>query len=79
VAGQAGRALLEELIGRTDLLDILEGQTAKQQHLDLTPLLGSDHIPADKPQFCRWTATRRSTRACWPRRWSTWPLRRSTT
>ncbi|MCZ2995959.1 hypothetical protein NYY81_18165, partial [Acinetobacter baumannii] len=44
---------LEELIGRTDLLDILEGQTAKQQHLDLTPLLGSDHIPADKPQFCQ--------------------------
>jgi glutamate synthase (NADPH/NADH) large chain len=52
VAGQAGRALLEELIGRTDLLEILEGQTAKQHHLDLTPLLGSDHIPADKPQFC---------------------------
>ena len=46
-------APLEELIGRTDLLDILEGQTAKQQHLDLTPLLGSDHIPADKPQFCQ--------------------------
>jgi glutamate synthase (NADPH/NADH) large chain len=31
-------------IGRTDLLDILEGETAKQRHLDLTPLLGSDHI-----------------------------------
>jgi glutamate synthase (NADPH/NADH) large chain len=43
---------LEELIGRTDLLDILPGESAKQNHLDLTPLLGSDHIPADKPQFC---------------------------
>ncbi|MFZ3025627.1 glutamate synthase large subunit [Pseudomonas sp.] len=43
---------LEELIGRTDLLDLLPGETAKQQHLDLSPLLGSDHIPADKPQFC---------------------------
>ncbi len=43
---------LEELIGRTDLLDILPGETAKQQHLDLSPLLGSEHIPADKPQFC---------------------------
>ena len=43
---------LEELIGRTDLLDMLPGETAKQQHLDLSPLLGSDHIPADKPQFC---------------------------
>ena len=47
-----GVRTLEELIGRTDLLDILPGETAKQQHLDLTPLLGSEHIPADKPQFC---------------------------
>lgn len=46
-----GVRTLEELIGRTDLLDILPGETEKQQHLDLTPLLGSDHIPADKPQF----------------------------
>lgn len=43
---------LAELIGRTDLLDVLPGQTAKQGNLDLTPLLGSEHIPADKPQFC---------------------------
>ncbi|PVZ09684.1 MULTISPECIES: glutamate synthase large subunit [unclassified Pseudomonas] len=44
---------LGELIGRTDLLEVISGQTAKQQHLDLTPLLGSDHIPQDKPQFCQ--------------------------
>jgi glutamate synthase (NADPH/NADH) large chain len=44
---------LEELIGRTDLLDMLPGETDKQRHLDLTPLLGSDYIPADKPQFCQ--------------------------
>ena len=43
---------LEELIGRTDLLEMLPGETAKQNHLDISPLLGSDHIPADKPQFC---------------------------
>ncbi|WP_028238194.1 glutamate synthase large subunit [Stutzerimonas azotifigens] len=43
---------LAELIGRTDLLEMLPGETAKQGHLDLSPLLGSDHIPADKPQFC---------------------------
>ncbi|SDU14925.1 glutamate synthase large subunit [Geopseudomonas guangdongensis] len=43
---------LGELIGRTDLLEVLPGDTAKQGNLDLTPLLGSDHIPADKPQFC---------------------------
>ncbi|GAB3368673.1 glutamate synthase large subunit [Azotobacter armeniacus] len=43
---------LGELIGRTDLLEVLPGETAKQAHLDLSPLLGSDHIPVDKPQFC---------------------------
>ncbi|MEN8641507.1 glutamate synthase large subunit [Pseudomonas sichuanensis] len=43
---------LGELIGRTDLLDVLPGDTERQGHLDLTPLLGSSHIPADKPQFC---------------------------
>jgi glutamate synthase (NADPH/NADH) large chain len=43
---------LAELIGRTDLLEILPGETAKQGNLDLTPLLGSDLIPAEKPQFC---------------------------
>ncbi|MBJ9977346.1 glutamate synthase large subunit [Pseudomonas sp. S75] len=47
-----GVASLGELIGRTDLLDVLPGDTERQQHLDLTPLLGSSHIPADKPQFC---------------------------
>ncbi|WP_342649976.1 glutamate synthase large subunit [Pseudomonas sp. REB1044] len=47
-----GVSSLGELIGRTDLLDVLPGDTQRQQHLDLTPLLGSSHIPADKPQFC---------------------------
>jgi len=44
---------LGELIGRTDLLDVLPGDTERQQHLDLSPLLGSSHVPADKPQFCQ--------------------------
>ncbi|HDS1706547.1 MULTISPECIES: glutamate synthase large subunit [Pseudomonas] len=43
---------LGELIGRTDLLEVLPGDTERQQYLDLSPLLGSSHIPADKPQFC---------------------------
>lgn len=43
---------LGELIGRTDLLDVLPGDTERQHHLDLSPLLGNSHIPADKPQFC---------------------------
>ncbi|MHC6227856.1 glutamate synthase large subunit [Pseudomonas sp. X10] len=44
---------LGELIGRTDLLEMLPGETEKQQYLDLSPLLGSSHVPADKPQFCQ--------------------------
>ncbi|WCR45586.1 glutamate synthase large subunit [Stutzerimonas stutzeri] len=43
---------LGELIGRTDLLEVLPGDTAKQNNLDLTPLLGCSNIAADKPQFC---------------------------
>ena len=48
----AGVRTLEELIGRTDLLTQAEGLSTKQQHLDLSPILSNDHIPADKPQFC---------------------------
>ncbi len=44
---------MEELVGRTDLLDILEGTTSKQQHLDLTPLLFSHPAAAGKPQTCQ--------------------------
>src|SRR5690554_1449549 len=40
---------MEELVGRTDLLQINPGVTPKQQGLDLKPLLGSEAIPADKP------------------------------
>ena len=44
---------LKDLIGRTDLLEILPGATGKQQGLDLRPLLFSDAVPADKPQYCQ--------------------------
>ena len=43
---------LEELIGRTDLLAILPGATAKQRGLDLQPLLDDGGVAADKPQHC---------------------------
>ena len=46
---KVGVRSMEELVGRTDLLEVLEGKTEKQRHLDLSPLLGSDLIPADKP------------------------------
>ncbi|TPE54127.1 glutamate synthase large subunit [Maribrevibacterium harenarium] len=48
-----GVAKLEDLIGRTDLLTLLPGETSKQANLDLSPILLNDAIPADKPQFCQ--------------------------
>lgn len=48
-----GVASLQDLIGRTDLLTILEGENSKQAGLDLTPILNNDLIPTDKPQFCQ--------------------------
>ncbi|WP_299732028.1 glutamate synthase large subunit [uncultured Endozoicomonas sp.] len=48
-----GAKTLEEVIGRTELLDLLPGVTEKQQNLDLSPMLGSAHVPADKPKTCQ--------------------------
>lgn len=44
---------LTDLIGRTDLLEVLEGVTASQRRLDLSGLLGNDFVPEEAPQFCR--------------------------
>ena len=48
-----GVSSMAELIGRTDLLTLLPGETSKQANLDLSPILNNDAIPADKPQFCQ--------------------------
>jgi glutamate synthase (NADPH/NADH) large chain len=48
-----GLRSLEELIGRVDLLECLPGETAKQQSLDLNPILWVDEEAADQPQFCQ--------------------------
>ncbi len=47
-----GVASLQDLIGRTDLLTVLEGNTAKQNNLDLSPILQNDQIADDAPLFC---------------------------
>jgi glutamate synthase (NADPH/NADH) large chain len=47
-----GVARLEDLIGRTDLLERLPGSTDKQAALDLDPILWVDPEAADQPQFC---------------------------
>ncbi|MCC5858421.1 MAG: glutamate synthase large subunit [Ectothiorhodospiraceae bacterium] len=50
--GKLGVPSLQDLIGRTDLLEILPGETDKQRGLDLRPLLSDGGVPADKPRFC---------------------------
>ena len=44
---------LVDLIGRTDLFELLEPQTEKQANIDLSRLLHNDHIPVDKDQYCK--------------------------
>ncbi|ATJ84148.1 glutamate synthase large subunit [Halomonas beimenensis] len=44
---------LTDLIGRTDLLEVIEGVTESQRKLDLSPLMTNDFVPAEAPQYCR--------------------------
>jgi glutamate synthase (NADPH/NADH) large chain len=43
---------MADLIGRTELLDILPGETAKQRKLDLTPILSTAGLADDRPLYC---------------------------
>jgi len=47
-----GVTQLTDLIGRTDLLEQLEGETDKQRNLDLTQILSDANVSKDKPQYC---------------------------
>ncbi len=47
-----GVSRLQDLIGRTDLLEAIEGSTSKQQRLDLSPILSDGGVDTDKPQYC---------------------------
>ncbi|SMF51564.1 glutamate synthase (NADPH/NADH) large chain [Alteromonadaceae bacterium Bs31] len=44
---------LEELIGRVDLLEGIEGNSDKQRKLDLSPVIHTDELLESKPQFCQ--------------------------
>ena len=48
-----GVSSLGDLVGRTELLEMLDGHTDKQGKLDLSPMLYNDAIPADAPQTCQ--------------------------
>jgi glutamate synthase (NADPH/NADH) large chain len=43
---------LEDLIGRVDLLELQSGETERQSRLDLGPIVSSDGLARDTPQFC---------------------------
>jgi glutamate synthase (NADPH/NADH) large chain len=47
-----GVRTLAEIIGQTQLLQILPGETAKQRKLDLSPLLANSALVSSKPQYC---------------------------
>jgi len=48
-----GVSSLEALIGRTDLLELLPGETEKQARLDLSPILHKDADAEGLPEFCQ--------------------------
>lgn len=52
IMASLGVRTMEDLIGRTDLLKILTGTTAKQQRLDLSPILSDGGVDTDKPRYC---------------------------
>jgi glutamate synthase (NADPH) large chain len=52
ILASLGVRTLQDLIGHTEYLQILEGQTAKQRKLDLTPVLSTAGMTQEAPQFC---------------------------
>lgn len=50
--GKLGVPSLQDLIGRTDLLEIIEGRTERQRNLDLRPILNASSLALDAPHYC---------------------------
>jgi len=48
-----GVCSMEELIGRTDLLKVLPGETPRQRRLDLSPILSDGGVGPAEPRFCQ--------------------------
>ena len=49
---ELGVSRLADLIGKTDLLEIIEGKTPGQKNLNLTPLLDDGGLDPALPQYC---------------------------
>ncbi|HTB87804.1 MAG TPA: glutamate synthase large subunit [Steroidobacteraceae bacterium] len=52
IMASLGVRTLAEMIGHTELLEILPGETSKQRKLDLSPVLANSALVSDKPQYC---------------------------
>src|SRR6202040_3551404 len=52
IMASMGVRTLSELIGHTELLEILPGETSKQRKLDLSPVLANSALVSSKPQYC---------------------------
>lgn len=53
ILAELGVKKLTDLIGRVDLLEVIEGETERQGKLDFSRILNNDDVPADAPQFCQ--------------------------
>lgn len=49
---QLGVRSLDEIIGRVELMEMLQGETSRQQQLDLAPLISNAGLAPDSPQYC---------------------------
>jgi glutamate synthase (NADPH/NADH) large chain len=49
---QLGLKSLRDAVGRTDLLEAIEGDTPKQRSLDLSAIISDGGVDAGKPQYC---------------------------
>ncbi len=52
ILAELGVRSIEEIIGRTELLERLPGDTARHRRLDLAPLLSDGGLASDAPNFC---------------------------
>ena len=52
ILASLGVRRIQDLIGHTEYLEILAGETPKQRKLDLTPILSTAGLTQDAPQFC---------------------------
>ncbi|HZF24817.1 MAG TPA: glutamate synthase large subunit, partial [Steroidobacteraceae bacterium] len=52
IMAQLGVRRIADLIGRTEYLEIIQGTTAKQRKLDLSPILSTAGLADDRPQYC---------------------------